>query len=85
MMKEYLMRSGQRDNVGQLDKLCDQLQQTSTREEVGRMFFFHFVYYMYSVMHPKFQKGGSVDPWFSKSGAHITKYRYDDTCHLQLI
>ena len=35
MMKEYLMRSGQREDAGQLDRLCDKLQQTSTREEVN--------------------------------------------------
>ena len=35
MMKEYLMRSGQKEDVGQLDQLCDQLKQTSCRQEVG--------------------------------------------------
>ena len=39
MMKEYLMRSGQREDAGQLDRLCDKLQQTSTREEVNTYIF----------------------------------------------
>lgn len=34
MMKEYLLRSGQKEDMGQLNELCDQLRQTSTREEV---------------------------------------------------
>ena len=34
-MKEYLMRFGQEEDVGQLDRLCNQLQKTSTREEVN--------------------------------------------------
>ena len=29
-------------------------------------------------MHPKFQKAGSMRPWFSKNGAHITKHGFND-------
>lgn len=34
MMKEYLHRAGQSEEVDQLDALCEQLKNTSTRQEV---------------------------------------------------
>ncbi len=40
MMKEYLVRAGQREDVGQLDQLCSQLQRTSTKEEVSSLCMF---------------------------------------------
>ena len=54
MMKEYLMRSGQREDAGQLDRLCDKLQQTSTREEVNTylvldMYLKILIYWMQSL------------------------------------
>ena len=36
----------------------------------------------YSVMHPVFQKLGSVSSWFLKSGAHITKYGFNKICQI---
>ena len=38
-----------------------------------------------AVMHPEFQRWGSVGPWFSKIGAHIAKYEFDEISQLPLI
>ena len=37
-----------------------------------------------AVIHPEFQKWGSMGPWFSKNGAHIRKCGFDDFCQLLL-
>ena len=37
-----------------------------------------------TVMHPEFQKWGSVGPWFSKNGAHVTNCGFDDFHQLLL-
>ena len=35
----------------------------------------------HALTHPEVRKWGSVGPWFSKNGAHITKYRFNDICY----
>lgn len=37
MMKTFLNISGQTENAGQLEELCDRLKQVSTREDVDHV------------------------------------------------
>ena len=38
-----------------------------------------------AVMHPEFHKWGSVGPWLSKNGAHVTKCGFDDFHQLPFV
>ncbi len=49
MIKEYLLKSGQREDVDQLDVLCTQLNQTSTREQVSIYLLYHMKLIVYTM------------------------------------